>query len=98
MAISMGQQTKSQQTKSRGAIAPWFLSCCFGLLLSYLLAGCVISPRRPVPGATPTPTPGTGGKLYVSKQGANAILRFDSALTASGNVAPATTISGAGTQ
>jgi sugar lactone lactonase YvrE len=51
-----------------------------------------------VPGATPTPTPGSGtGKLYISNQAASSILRFDNALTASGNVAPATTITGAGT-
>ena len=79
-------------------MAPWYLSCCFALLLAYLLAGCVVSPRRPVPGATPTPTPGSGtGKLYVSNQASNAILRFDNATTTSNNVAPGATIAGGNT-
>src|SRR5258708_3394309 len=91
-----------QFRKSRGAMAPWCLSCVCGLLAAYLLAGC-ISPRRlpgdVVPGATPTPTPGPAtGKLYVSNQAANSILRFDGALTASGNVTPATTIVGSNTK
>lgn len=54
----------------------------------------------PTPGApTPTPTPGAsvGGKLYVSNSNGNSILRFDGAFTASGNVAPAATITGAST-
>jgi len=84
-------------------MAPWCLSCCFGLLLASLIAGCVISPRRlpgdVAPGATPTPTPGTAtGKLYVSNQAANSILRFDGASTASANVAPGATIAGGATQ
>ncbi len=84
--------------KFRGPLAPWCLSCCSALLLAYLFSGCVISPRRPVGGATPTPTPGPGtGKLYVSNQGTNSILRFDGALTASGNVTPVATINGANT-
>jgi sugar lactone lactonase YvrE len=54
----------------------------------------------PNPSATPTPTPGATpaqGKLYVTNQNANAILRFDSALTDSGNIPPAVTISGTNT-
>jgi len=63
--------------------------------------GCVISPRRTLgggTGGTPTPTPvgGNPGKLYVAN--GNSILRFDDASTASGNLAPAATISGASTQ
>lgn len=75
------------------------------LLISVLaaLSGC-ISPRRIVGGSnspTPTPTgspvPGATGKLYVSNQSGNSILRFDDALTASGAVQPAATISGSNT-
>jgi len=64
-----------------------------------------------VPGTTPTPTP-TGsptpthtpgatpaqGKLYVSNSANDSIVRFDAALTDSGNVPAATTISGTNTQ
>ncbi len=80
------------------------------LLGTFLAAmnGCVISPRRIVggstsPSPTPTPTPGgtpnpsAAGKLYVSDQTGNAILRFDSALTATGNIQPNAVISGANT-
>src|SRR5690242_14765437 len=55
----------------------------------------------PTPSATPTPTPGATpaqGKLYVSNSGNNSIIRFDQALTASGNAPPAATISGANTK
>ena len=55
----------------------------------------------PSPSATPTPTPGATppqGKLYVSNGGVDSIVRFDQALTSSGNVPPATTISGTNTQ
>ncbi|HEU4416572.1 MAG TPA: hypothetical protein VFT65_17415 [Candidatus Angelobacter sp.] len=52
----------------------------------------------PTPTATPTPTPGApAGKLYVSNSGSNSIVRFDQALSASGNLAPGATISGAAT-
>lgn len=70
------------------------------------LPGDVVPGTTPTPTPTgtptPTPTPGTTptpaqGKLYVTNQAANAILRFDSALTDSGNVPPAATISGANT-
>lgn len=48
------------------------------------------------PTPTPTPTPVTAtGKLYVSNANDNSILRFDNALTDSGNIAPAATITGA---
>src|SRR5579864_8146289 len=62
-------------------------------LLMILLAGCVISPRRDGTTTTPGTTPGTGqGKLYVTNDTTNAILRFDGALTTTGNVSPATII------
>jgi len=65
------------------------------------LTGCVISPRRPVPGSgspTPTPTPGAAtGQLYVSNDSASAILRFGGALTANGTATP-TVIKGLATK
>src|SRR4029077_13313167 len=92
----------------RGVLPGWICAATFVSLL--VLAGCVISPRRtlggggtptptPTPTSTPPPTPGAtpAGKLYVSNSGANSILRFDQALTASGNVPPGATISGANT-
>jgi hypothetical protein len=61
-------------------------------LILLLTFGCVVSPRR---GAVSTG--GTsGGKLYVATAGS--ILRFGTALTANGNVAPEATISGSATQ
>lgn len=56
----------------------------------------------PTPTGSPTPTPTPGatpaqGRLYVSNSGDNSILRFDQALTASGNIPPAATIKGAAT-
>lgn len=69
-----------------------------GALVLLFLAGCVISPRRtPVTnggGGNGTPT----GKLYVTNDAANSIVRFDNAFTATGNVTPNVTISGAATQ
>lgn len=65
------------------------------LLLLLLLIGCVISPRRTVVSS------GGGsavGKLYVTNDSANSIVRFDNAFTATGNVTPAANISGAATQ
>ncbi|HKV94585.1 MAG TPA: hypothetical protein VJW20_18710 [Candidatus Angelobacter sp.] len=74
----------------------------------------MISPRRtlgggggtptptPTPTGSPTPTPtpsGTPqGKLYVSNAGDNSIVRFDQALTASGNIVPGAKISGTNSQ
>lgn len=78
-----------------------------GLLVCFIAAisGCVISPRRIVGGGgSPTPTPsvspspGATGKLYVTNQSANSILRFDNALTANGDQAPTVTINGANTK
>ena len=75
------------------------------LFVSFLAAlnGCV-SPRRVVggsPSPTPTPSvspvPGSAGKLYVSNQNGNSILRFDNALTVSGAPQPAASISGPNT-
>lgn len=69
-----------------------------GALVLIFLAGCVISPRRTSVsnggGGNGTPT----GKLYVTNDAANSIVRFDNAFTATGNVTPAVTISGAATQ
>jgi hypothetical protein len=88
----------------------WGWLCASSIVLSLIVSGCVISPRRlpgggtptptPTPSGTPTPTPGATpeGKLYVSVSGTNSIVRFDQALTASGNVVPAATISGANTK
>jgi hypothetical protein len=83
---------------------------CIGtvVMLFAALSGCVISPRRTVGGGSPTPTPsgsptatptpGTAtGKLYVSNQNVSSIVRFDNALSANGNVAPAATIAGSNT-
>src|SRR5215470_8526192 len=60
------------------------------LILS--ISGCVVSPRR----GTSSTGGNAGGKLYVATAGS--ILRFGSALTANGNVAPEVTISGSGSQ
>lgn len=96
-----------QSIRKHSSIPVWLCAVACVLLLS---TGCVISPRRtfgggggatptptptPIISPTPTPTPGVAsGKLYVSNSNANSILRFDNAFTASGNVAPAATISG----
>ncbi|HET9180738.1 MAG TPA: hypothetical protein VFP59_01285 [Candidatus Angelobacter sp.] len=70
------------------------------------LSGCVISPRRsvdgsisptPTPGPTGSPVPGAAGKLYVSNQSGNSIVRFDNALTATGDIQPAAAIFGPNT-
>ncbi len=88
----------------------WGWISASSLLLILVISGCVISPRRtfgggptptptPNPTGTPTPTPSTTpqGKLYVSNAGSSSILRFDGALTDSGNIPPAATISGSNT-
>ena len=50
------------------------------------------------PSATPTPTPVVPtNRLYVSNQNTNSIVRFDNALTATGNIAPSATVSGTAT-
>jgi len=52
------------------------------------------------PTATPTPTPippSAVGKLYVTDQDDNSILRFDNALSATGNVVPGAVIKGSST-
>jgi len=100
MGFSMHQVLGIQRGLTPGRI-------CAVLFLLLTVVGCVISPRRtlgggptptPTPTGSPTPTPPAGaGKLYVSNGGANSILRFDDALTASGNIVPAATISGAAT-
>jgi hypothetical protein len=63
------------------------------LIASVLFTGCVISPRR---GGTVNGGGSAAGKLYVATAGT--ILRFGSALTASGNVASEATINGSQTQ
>ena len=69
----------------------------FSALLLLGLAGCVISPRRDVVSGGGGGGPATG-KLYVTNDANNSIIRFDNAFTANGNVAPAATITGASTQ
>jgi len=60
-----------------------------------LTAGCPATWHR----APLLPPPGNAtGKLYVSNQAANSILRFDGASTASANVVPGATIAGGATQ
>lgn len=67
------------------------------LLLILVLAGCVISPRRTVVSGG-----GGGGnaqgKLYVSNDSNNSIVRFDNAFTANNDVTPGAVISGSATQ
>jgi len=81
---------------------------CVAVFCLLLTVGCVISPRRtlgggggtptptptPSPTGSPTPTPVATGKLYVIESNSNTLLRFDNALTASGNATPAVTIAG----
>ncbi len=94
-----------QVLKAKHSLTP--VRLCVGVFCLLLVVGCVISPRRtlggggtptPTPTASPTPTPSAAGKLYVSNGGANSILRFDNALTASGNIVPAATITGGNTK
>jgi hypothetical protein len=94
-----------QVLKAKRGLAP--VRLCAAVFCLLFVVGCVISPRRtlggggatptPTPTASPTPTPSVTGKLYVANGGANSILRFDAALTASGNIVPAVTITGANT-
>src|SRR6266852_847093 len=57
-------------------------------ILAILALGCGVKKPGPTTGST-------GGQLYVATPGA--ILRFSNALTATGNVAPTATITGAAT-
>jgi hypothetical protein len=94
-----------QELRKKRGLTP--ARICVAVFCLLLAVGCVISPRRtlggggatptPTPTASPTPTPSATGKLYVSNGGASSILRFDAALTASGNIVPSATISGATT-
>jgi len=81
----MSSQAGFLKTRSFPAVAA---------LLLALLAGCVISPRRDGTGTTTTPPPGgtNPGKLYVTNEANNTILRFDNALTATGDQTPAATL------
>jgi hypothetical protein len=64
--------------------------------LAIVLCGCGGSGRS---GSSLSGSTGTGlGKLYVSNAANNSIVRFDNALTVTGNVSPGATISGASTQ
>ena len=68
-------------------------------LLALILSGCVISPRRD--GTTGGGGGGSSlGKLYVTNDTGNSILRFDNVLatTATGNLTPAATIQGTSTK
>ncbi len=67
------------------------------LLFLVFLNGCVISPRRTTGGGGSGGGGGTssGGKLYVTS--GTSILRFDNALSVTGNIAPGGTITGAAT-
>jgi len=89
----MSSQAGFLKTRNLRAVA--------ALLLLLMPVGCVISPRRDgTTGTTTNPPPGgtNPGKLYVTNQTGNSILRFDNALTATGDVTPAATITGAGGQ
>lgn len=61
------------------------------------ISGCVISPRRILGGGGGGNGNGTG-QLYVSNESSNSIVRFSGATQATGNIAPAATISGSSTQ
>jgi len=65
--------------------------------LCMVLNGCVISPRRDTVGGGGGGGGGGFGRIYVSNSSGNSIVRFDNALTVTGNAAPGTTISGAAT-
>src|ERR1051326_1108555 len=61
----------------------------------FLLTGCQISPRRGTI-SNGGGGGGTGGQLYISTP--SSILHFNNAETATGNVAPVSTITGSNTQ
>src|SRR6185312_353026 len=83
--------TPASFSRSAAAGALKFQAVLFGLMILVFLSGCQISPRRTVGGATPTPTPTGGvGQLYVATS--TGIFRYSQALSASGDVAPAATI------
>src|SRR5215470_5406185 len=65
------------------------------IVFLFLLAGCQISPRRGTI-SSGGGGGGTGGQLYISTP--SSILHFNNAETATGNVAPVSTITGASTQ
>jgi hypothetical protein len=67
------------------------------ICLLVFLCGCGGGSGRS--GNSITTNPGTGmGRIYVSNADGNSIVRFDNALTVTGNVSPGATISGAATQ
>jgi hypothetical protein len=83
----------------RNGLVPQSLILCLSALLLGLVVlstGCGGSGLNLTP--PPTPTPAPLGKLYISNESANAIVRFDSALTATGDLAPSATIMGPTTQ
>lgn len=65
--------------------------------LCMVLNGCVISPRRDTVGGGGGGGGGGFGRIYVSDSVNNSIIRFDNALTVTGNATPGTTISGSST-
>ncbi|HYL94043.1 MAG TPA: hypothetical protein VEW69_12905, partial [Alphaproteobacteria bacterium] len=71
-------------------MAPSKITC---ILLAGLVIGCGQARNR----VGINPPPPITGKLYVTNASTNAILRFDNAFTATGNMAPAATISGPAT-
>src|SRR5262249_34110912 len=81
----------SQRANARGypMLRPFYLLLAVATLLA---CGCDVSPGRNRPSTSPL----TNGILYVANP--SSILRFSNALSATGNVTPAATISGAATQ
>lgn len=65
------------------------------LLFVVLLSGCSAGRNQGSGGGVPG---GAQGRLYVTDESNNTILRFDNASTATGNVAPGANISGTSTQ
>ena len=76
------------------SLHPFLLALLLGLVI--VSAGCGSSGPNLTP--PPTPTPAPQGKLYVSNESANAIVRFDNAFTATGDIAPNASIVGPATQ
>lgn len=69
------------------------------ITLGLLLILCACGGGGGGSGKTLTGTPpASAGKIYVSNPTTNSVVRFDSGLTATGNITPGATISGAATQ
>src|SRR5437762_6703757 len=94
MQLKIEQNYKPQQRVMR-ACRDVFVSIAVSLLI--VLGGC--GGGGGGPGSTLTGPPTTSaGKIYVSNAPGNSIVRFDNALTVTGNITPGATISGASTQ